>query len=331
MICFVGRTCLLKIGHPHAGAIVAACLLFIAVVTSGHAAETSATPARVCEAGVREQDQVFLLSTRNLACSDKNEELPSFAISRWEANLWKATPHYDFVANDPGLRTIIYVHGNRVDASFAIQGGMTVYRQLVACAGDEPIRFIIWSWCSDQIRGPRRDAKAKACTADEEGILLGRFIHRFPAGQQVGLIGFSFGARMIATALHLVGGGEWQGVRLPAREHAEFHTVLWAAAVDNNWLLPGCPHGCAVKACQHWLITINNCDESLKFYHRLERRGGTHALGFTGIAGKSQLGADAAGIRECTVQHLIGASHLTLSYPNSAGIMTETRRVVLTE
>ena len=298
-------------------------------LSADHKPAAQACDSTCDSCGIRPQDQVFLVSTRHLDCQALNQDVPNFEISRYDDGNWQPAPGYDFCANDRELRTIIFVHGNRVDSSFAILGGLTVYRKLVECAADEPIRFIIWSWCSDRICGPRRDARHKADAADEEAVLFGRFIGRLPADQEVGLIGFSFGARIVSGGLHLVGGGTWLGHRLPACSPSKFHTVLWAGALNNDWLIPGHAFGQAVNACPHWLITINPCDESLKYYKLLDRRCGTHAVGFTGLAGKSQLGDFAAGIRECTVQHLVGKSHMTLSYPNSPGVMQETRAVVL--
>lgn len=324
---------LIRAGFERRCALALFAALLWSAVSVGMANESSAakpTTSTCDSCGIRPQDQVFLLSTRHLGCDALDSAKPNFDLSRYEDRLWKSAPGYDFCHNDRGIRTIIYVHGNRVDASFATQGGLTVYRQLVACANEEPIRFIIWSWCSDRIRGPRRDARAKADAADEEAVLFGRFISQLPADQEVGLIGFSFGARIVSGGLHMVGGGSWLGYRLPACAPSRFHAVLWAGALNNDWLLPGRSHDHAIKACQHWLIMINQCDESLKFFPLLDRRcGGAEALGYTGVAGKSQLGELANSIRECTVQHLIGKSHMTLSYPQSAEIMHETRQVVL--
>jgi hypothetical protein len=226
---------------------------------------------------------------------------------------------------------VIYVHGNRVDSNYAVEGGLRVYRQLVACASDEPVRFIIWSWCSDRMsKGPIRDARMKADHADAEGVVFGRFLTKFTPEDKVGLVGFSYGARIITAGLHLVGGGQWCGYRMTTEAGpAQFRVVLWAAAEDNNLLMPGGAHGCAITVCPQWLNMINQCDEALRFYPRLDKCTRAGALGYTGVVGKSAIETRGVTFRECTAQHLVGSEHKSAVYPQSPGVMRETRAVVL--
>ena len=64
------------------------------------------------------------------------------------------------------------------------------------------------------------------------------------------LWGHSFGARAVTGALHLLGGGQLCGHVLDERVHAErapAQVVLLAAALDNDWMMPGHFHGQALS------------------------------------------------------------------------------------
>ncbi len=291
-------------------------------------------PSSICTtcAADRPHDQVWLVSTRQLGCGAAGQSLPQWRVSQLQDRRWASSNSESLFATNGQLRTVVYVHGNRVDSNYAVEGGMRVYRNLVACAGDEPIRFIIWSWCSDKIRhrGPLRDARIKADVADDEGATFGRFLTKFTPADRVGLIGFSYGGRIIGAGLHLVGGGNWQGYRMPVEQGpAQFTAVLWAAALDNNALLPGCENGCAINACPLWLNMVNGCDHALKHYSRIDKCSGIEALGYTGAAGKTTIRSRGIDFRECQVQNLVGCSHESPIYPLSPGVMRQTREIVL--
>ena len=59
--------------------------------------------------------------------------------------------------------------------------------------------------------------------------------------------------------------------------------VLMAAAVDNDWLLPGHQHGLALTQVDRLLLLNNPCDNVLKRYRFLAPYR-PQALGYTGLA-----------------------------------------------
>ena len=284
----------------------------------------STTCPTVC--GQRPQDEVFLLSTRHLSCGSAGLERPNWNVWLLNDTTWTPAPTDALFAPQPGVRTVVYVHGNRVDANYAVEGGLRVYRNLIPCADDAPIRFIIWSWCADQIRGPIKDARLKANVADHEAVLFGRFLSRFENDDHVGLIGFSYGSRIVTGGVHLIGGGTWCGYRVPDTSLPNLHITLWAAAEGNDWLLPCGNHSAAVPICGDWLIAINCCDPALRRYPMFEK--GVDALGYTGL-NASAWGDYAKGIRQMQVSHLVGCDHQSRIYPESPGVMAATRAVVL--
>ena len=61
--------------------------------------------------------------------------------------------------------------------------------------------------------------------------------------------------------------------------------MMLAAAMDADWLEPGCPRGLAPLAVERILVVANGCDRVLKLYSRLYGRHGPEALGYVGPTG----------------------------------------------
>src|SRR5262249_32893717 len=167
---------------------------------------------------VREQDQVWIVSTRHLDCPWGSKYEPALAFWRYDKGRWQPATAAEFYATDSAdVVTPIYVHGNRIDSSLAASYGLSVYFELVGKLDAEPpARFVIWSWPSDQIKGPLKDVRAKADRSDVDAYYLGHFLSRMRDDVRVGIVGFSFGARIASGAMHLLGGGSLFGQAVPS-------------------------------------------------------------------------------------------------------------------
>jgi pimeloyl-ACP methyl ester carboxylesterase len=184
---------------------------------------------------------------------------------------------------DPAVPMTIFLHGNRADACRAVEMGWQVYERLSCEAGTRPFRQVIWSWPSDRLRGPRRDAEAKAARSDAEAMLLAKFLNPLRKDARVNLFGYSFGARIATGALELLAGGQVAGRVLADRRTAPrtpMRAMLVAAAEDTDWLLPCAYHGQALSTLERALVTCNPCDRALRFYPRISC--GAAALGAVG-------------------------------------------------
>jgi hypothetical protein len=275
----------------------------------------------------RPADQIWLVNTRGICVSNS----PAWGIGRYDAGYWKGSDENAFYASDDkGTVTVIYIHGNRMDPEGAEARGLAIYRELFAGQADGKVRFVIWSWPSTQIRGPLRDVRSKAARSDDEAYLLARFLVPIPADRQVGLIGFSYGARIIGGALHLLAGGNLLGRTAEARERPKFCVVFWAAAVQNDWLLPGNVHGRALPLGERWLNIYTSCDSVLWRYYRIDRCDGSPALGYAGLALKNQLPRElAARYEDWDMVQIITSEHLSEPYFFNSDIVSRTREVVL--
>jgi hypothetical protein len=105
-----------------------------------------------------------------------------------------------------------------------------------------------------------------------------------PAETPVSLVGFSFGARVITSGLHLLGGGSLGHVSLYERVHPNrppLNAVLISATMHAHWLCEGQYHGLAMTQVNRMLSVNNRRDPAMRYYH-LAFDGRPQALGLCG-------------------------------------------------
>lgn len=280
--------------------------------------------------GVRAQDSLWLIGTRHLGSplSDRCYN-HRFQILRYEASGWQNRDFADFI-QDQRDATIFFVHGNRIDGSRVFSRGHEAYRAVVR-RGDPPetVRFVLWSWPSDHLCGPRRDISVKAARTDSESHYLASILSQMPESSDVGLLGFSFGSRIISGALHIIGGGSLNGRKLttvPQPPPLRWRAVLMAAAMDNDWWLPYGRHHQAPVVADQLLVQFNSLDPALKLYPRIDRRR-PQAMGYRGIAGLGSL--DQQRVQQQNVQCLVGRTHDVSRYFDSSTVMHRARQTLL--
>ena len=268
---------------------------------------------------------VWLVNTRQAPRSNPVGGEDRIRYSRLAAgNEWVASDLEAFLAtDDPSVPTCVFIHGNRNGFSDAIRMGLGVERELKRQAEGRPLRLVIWAWPADQVRGIRQDMRLKACRADVESYYLARWLARVNPEVPVSLIGYSFGARAITGALHLVAGGRLAGRSLPegpVPQERPLRAVLVAAATDNDWLLPGQPNGLALGQADRVLVTRNLSDPALKWYHLMDGVGGPRAMGFTGPACLSRLGEEREKIETLVLDCSVGRNHAWDGYVRASAL-----------
>lgn len=301
-------------------------LLFtlIAIGCLAGANRASADTAVPCRSAVRPCDSIWLVSTRGLLCGDPRLQVNRLSYKFLnENNQWQNADLATFLAaDDPGTTTVFWMHGNRSTRAQAISEGLGTYRGMARCSTcDTPMRFVIFSWPADRIDGGQLDdIRIKAYRTDSQGYYLAWLMDRVRPDVRVSVIGYSYGARIAAAALHFLGGGRVNGWALEERVHPgrrAIHAALVAAAIDNHWLLPGHRYGRALSQTAHMTIIYNPCDRVLKRYRFLYcRKSSAQALGYTGFAGLNRLSAtDRRKIRQINSSPYMGKSHdVNISY-----------------
>lgn len=312
-------------------------------LTSGQL-EPSASPPTISEldevsSQIQESSRdtncsIWLVNTRKLnhgCCSCPFEPV----VQRYDCQSgWTNSSLEEFFATDDvGTVTTIFVHGNDTSARDAIETGQEVRRKLARdpCSG-KCARFVIWSWPSDRVPGRlRKDGIIKAARTSPEGLMLARFLDRMQPNVPVSLVGFSFGARIITGALHVLAGGRLSAGALTTREHAErsaTRAVLIAAALDNDWLTPGHEHELALSQVDRLLVFVNPQDLVLGLYPRITD-GRNEALGYTGLVARRRVGEQAAKVHEVNVNHLVGRQHAFKAYLEINPVVARMRREAL--
>jgi hypothetical protein len=303
------------------------------MVISTALAESSKVDGHVFCNGIRLQDEIVVINTRRI-CGRTNDEsirnglaIDTYAIHNDAGQRrWMRTDLDSFLAFDPAVPTVIFVHGNQITEGDAKHEGLAIYRRMIDHGADaERIRFVIFSWPSSKVGRLLQDVRIKAGRTGPAGHQLAWLLDQMPAETPVSLVGFSFGARIITGALHIVAGGRLNGsLALHERnnpERAPVQAVLIAPALHAHWLGKGQFHGLAMTQVSEMLM-LNNCqDRAMKFYHFLTPgRGGPQALG---LRGATRLSADyAAKIHYRDVSGYVGSQHDLFRYlcvPGAAG------------
>ena len=219
---------------------------------------------------IAQEDQVVVASTRNY---------PS--VSARTLDFTNFNGHTIGIGSDPCgtpvslldssgyVATWIFVHGNQIPPGEAVKRGRAVYQRVRACSSTEgPIRFVIWSWPSERNTNRLKDAQIKRNRTNVESFLLGSFISAIAEDGPVRFVGYSFGARIVAGALHLSSGGQLDGhclggTTIPV---TPYRVALLAAAVESDGL-QGCGryrHG--LDHVESLLLMNNSRDQALRFF-----------------------------------------------------------------
>ncbi len=223
-----------------------------------------------------------------------------------------------FNSVDPSIPLVVFVHGNQVDRGWAIRQGRQLFRILRRACPESRFRFVVWSWPSKKISGPiRRDIQIKARRSDAQASYLAQWIDRLPEGMNVGMVGYSFGARMIGGATQMLAGGCYRGrvllrqngsTEVPETPLRQYRLALIASASDVCWLMPGHSQGLIDDWAQDVLITVNRHDRVLKWYPLMQRGNRAKALGHVGPP-RSVLRCGPGTIQTINVSGSVGCSH----------------------
>lgn len=325
-----------RLSFRHRGGLLAACAAIALCVTCGSrallAGEDELPTADPSGMEQRDADaagnQVWLVSTRAAELHSADPEL-GLRYWRYEAGAWRSASRDDLLFSAaPNMPTAIYLHGNRINSPQSCCDGWRIYRSFARQApGERPFRFVIWSWPSTKIDGEVRDVRVKSLRSDSQAYYLAWLVDQLPPDEQVGLIGYSYGARIVSGALHILGGGEVSGRGLPERVHPDRRPlggVLLAGALDSDWLAPGQRHGQALTQVDRLLITSNASDPVVRWYPFLYGLGSDReALGYKGAAGLHRWGEASAAVRELDVSGCVGAEHDWTRYMLQPALVAE--------
>ncbi|MBQ3387953.1 MAG: hypothetical protein IJG60_01915 [Thermoguttaceae bacterium] len=225
------------------------------------------------------------------------EQISGFTVDVNQLFCWRAE-HGKFITSSVNeykstltaeIPTVILIHGNMTDWSGALRHAQSLkYRidQMRTRQGIEtPYRLVIWKWPSErQDQRIRSDSQMKAYLADLNGFYLASFLNAINGtGADVTLLGFSFGARTIGSALELLAGGVSLGRTIPEEMRYtagnRYHAILLAGACNyGDFSTRGqYAHGSALLSSM--VNVFNPVDSALRFYPLLYGPAGPQAVG----------------------------------------------------
>lgn len=256
-------------------------------------------------------------------CLDYLQRLPDGSCIRSDLNA--------FLSSLDGQGAVCFlVHGNLVSWQEAVRVGTRAVNSLKPeLPPDSRTTFVIFTWPSEEVVPLlfTVDLAIKAQRSDTQAYYLASLMALLPTGQPVSLVGYSHGARSVAGALELLGGGEVACRRLcngcsPVFGGARpIRAAFVAAAIDHHWLRPGRRYGRTLCQVESLLLMNNHTDEALAFYP-LRRPLSHRALGREGLSRRDwrKLGPLGAKIAEVDAAELVGTKHNWAYYARSAGV-----------
>jgi hypothetical protein len=101
---------------------------------------------------------------------------------------------------------------------------------------------------------------------------------------EIGLVGYSLGARAIGGALHLLAGGTYDCRTLEVRhkDRKRVGVAMFAAAIECDWFRPGHPMDLTLTQVDRILVTANPSDHLLRYFPLQAHPNTDPALGFQG-------------------------------------------------
>ncbi|MGI9457878.1 MAG: hypothetical protein ACR2NU_15035, partial [Aeoliella sp.] len=283
---------------------------------------------------VRLQDEIVEVNTRRACCTtdparlaaaiEVKELIPDghCGARRWvESDISRLA-----LPAGPGTVTVVYVHGNKINHCETRRRSMDVYHALVARACDErPIRFVIWSWPADEMKGFLRDFRVKATRTRPIGWQLAWGLNQFPPESPVSILGYSYGARIIGGTAHLLAGGDLSGLALPNPvPRPPMRVAFIAAATHAEWFGPGRYHGLAMTQIDRLFLVNNQSDPAMRFYKYTSKNCSPQALGLKGPTCIAP--ADRCRVRYIDATDCIGRTHDLYKYTAKRHIMTHVWR-----
>ena len=235
----------------------------------------------------------------------------------------------------PGVPVCIMVHGSFVTADTVAEDSKNTFRWLRQAAPHLPLQVVFLTWPSEGLLTlnpaiavssavPGLDVAILGRRAEFNGIRLVKLIQSISPESPICLIGHSHGARIVASGLDLIGGGELCGVQLCDGPSHRIRTILAGAAIDHDWLCPGQRYERALSATECLLNIQVRKDWALMVYP-LRKPFSRRALGSAGFTqgDLEQFGHRASQVANYDLSEMIGYGHIWPEFYQHQSIANE--------
>jgi len=231
----------------------------------------------------------------------------------------QSTKNHFLKSIDPDVPVCFMAHGSFVDWEGVKYDSLQTARWIRRAAPNRRIQIVFYTWPSNStvFPIPQFTIDMLGNRAEHNGYLLARLVCSLPNNRRISFLGHSHGARLITAALHLLGGGNVNGLSFPCsnKNTQRYRVVLAAAAIDHHWLNPGERYGCTLSRTEALLTFRNRKDFILGFYP-LRRPFSSRALDRTGFTAKDYYKLGNLADKTCVldVDHLVGSRHMWPNY-----------------
>ena len=214
----------------------------------------------------------------------------------------------------PGVPVCLVLHGSFVPWPIVYEESRRTQTWLRAACPGRPVHLVFFTWPSDETNKivVPFDVVVLGRRAERHAQDVAQVISQIPDCQPICLLGHSHGARMAAATLHLLAGGEIDGIGCPSGPYPQhrLRAVFAAAAFDHDWLTPGEHYERAACLPECVLNLKNRHDLPLVFYP-LYRPGAARSLARTGFTKSDhrELGEWSAKLNDVEVTELVGHHH----------------------
>jgi hypothetical protein len=267
-------------------------------------------------------DEYWIVSSRE--CPQRGKHcIPGCAFDYYRhtcaTGLCPEHPGNFAAALQPGAPVCIVVHGSFVDWQSVQNEAHAIYHWIRAASPNQPLNVVFYTWPSAgaAMLVPHLGVALYGKRASHNGFYLSQLIAEIPGHHPICLVGHSHGARMVVSAMHLMGGGAVRKTPLgyDALRGRRLRAVLVAAAIDHHWLNPGERYGCALNSVECLLNLQNRKDVAMNAYP-LRAPFSRRALGRTDFTPKdrAQIGWQGAKLATLDTTSLIGPGHMWPNY-----------------
>jgi hypothetical protein len=225
----------------------------------------------------------------------------------------------------PGAPVCFVLHGSFVPWRVVFEECRRTQTWLREPCPGHPVHLVFFAWPSDEtskILFPI-DVAVLGRRAGRHAQDVAQVIAQIPDDHPICIIGHSHGARMAAATLHLLAGGNIDGIACPCGPYQQhrIRAVLAAAAFDHDWLNPSERYDRAVYRPECVLNLRNRHDLALAFYP-LQRPGAARSLARTGFTttDRHDLGDWSGKLMDVDVTGLVGLHHQWANYLDEPAI-----------
>ena len=228
-----------------------------------------------------------------------------------ENGAWRVADVSEFYSgNSPERPTVVWAHGFQTDIATAANDSFvlaaSIARARLATGTNRAYRIVVWKWASERTGARLRvDAVMKEQIAENEGRYLANFIGGISNDNNVSFLGFSFGARVVGSALQTLACSP-NGYANSSRS-GRISLILASAGCDYGAFDYG-RYARGSKLPSYVLNVYNPADGALRFYPFVADSIGTKAQGVAPIMGTGFVNASGRAFN-VNVQPCLGREH----------------------